>query len=62
MDVQNQEIILENDTSTQSESLVVQDYSIHIQNIETLSITLVIGVGLLIGILIGKTFLDKLWR
>lgn len=41
---------------------VLQDINVHETNIETLSIGILLTLGLILGLIISRIFLDKLWR
>lgn len=41
---------------------VLQDINAHETNIETLSIGILLTLGLILGLIISRIFLDKLWR
>lgn len=41
---------------------VLQDINAHVTNIETLSIGILLALGLILGLIISRIFLDKLWR
>lgn len=51
------------ETSTQEiQVLTIQEVNAHIQNVEVISIGVLVAVGLLVGVSLVKIFLDKLWR
>lgn len=52
------EVVLE----TETESGTLQNIEVNTQSMVNISIVSVIALGLLIGVQMGKVFLDKIWR